>query len=116
TLEEPPRGSLLVLVCHNASRLLPTVRSRCQRVPFAPLGRGAVETILRDRLHGSPEDARFLSVHSEGSVVLAADGTRWRDAHARGRPASWPLVPGIMPKWSPPCERYSRPRGACPLS
>jgi DNA polymerase III subunit delta' len=83
TLEEPPRGSLLVLVCHNASRLLPTVRSRCQRVPFSPLGNATVEMILRDRLHVSPDDARFLSVHSEGSVVLAADVPRLREAHAR---------------------------------
>jgi DNA polymerase-3 subunit delta' len=83
TLEEPPRGSLLVLVCHNASRLLPTVRSRCQRVPFAPLGRSTVETILCDRLHASPDDARFLAIYSEGSVVLAADATRMREAHAR---------------------------------
>jgi DNA polymerase-3 subunit delta' len=83
TLEEPPRGSLIVLVCHNASRLLPTVRSRCQRVPFAPLGRIIVEKILRDQLHVSPDDAQFLSVHSEGSVVLAADVRRLREAHAR---------------------------------
>ncbi|HSD10491.1 MAG TPA: AAA family ATPase [Candidatus Binatia bacterium] len=83
TLEEPPRGSVLVLVCHNASRLLPTVLSRCQRVAFAPLERATVETILRDRLHVSADDALFLSVYSEGSVVLAADVKRLREAHVR---------------------------------
>jgi DNA polymerase-3 subunit delta' len=82
-LEEPPRGSILILVCHNGSRLLPTVRSRCQRVTFAPLARATVEKILRDRLQLSPDDARFLSAYSEGSVVLAADVTRLREAHAR---------------------------------
>ncbi len=34
TLEEPPPGTLLLLVSHRPGRLLPTVRSRCQRLPF----------------------------------------------------------------------------------
>jgi DNA polymerase-3 subunit delta' len=83
TLEEPSRGSVLILVCHNASRLLPTVLSRCQRVAFAPLQPATVETILRDRLRVSADDAHFLSVYSEGSVVLASDVKRLREAHAR---------------------------------
>ena len=29
-LEEPPRQSLLLLICHAPGRLLPTIRSRCQ--------------------------------------------------------------------------------------
>ncbi len=37
TLEEPPAGSLLILVTSAEERLLPTVRSRCQRVGFTPL-------------------------------------------------------------------------------
>ena len=34
TLEEPPRGSVLLLVCHAPGRLLPTIRSRCRRLTF----------------------------------------------------------------------------------
>jgi DNA polymerase-3 subunit delta' len=30
TLEEPPPGTLFILVSHQSQRLLPTVRSRCQ--------------------------------------------------------------------------------------
>ena len=30
TLEEPPRGTMLLLLTVNARRLLPTIRSRCQ--------------------------------------------------------------------------------------
>jgi hypothetical protein len=37
TLEEPPPGSLLILVTSNEGRLLPTIRSRCQRVTFGLL-------------------------------------------------------------------------------
>ena len=37
TLEEPPPGTTIVLVTSREDRLLPTVRSRCQRVAFGPL-------------------------------------------------------------------------------
>jgi DNA polymerase III subunit delta' len=35
TLEEPPPRVLLILVSHQASRLLPTVRSRCRKIAVA---------------------------------------------------------------------------------
>ncbi|MFL6678282.1 MAG: DNA polymerase III subunit delta', partial [Burkholderiaceae bacterium] len=34
TLEEPPQGVRLLLVAEDAERLLPTLRSRCQRILF----------------------------------------------------------------------------------
>lgn len=37
TLEEPPADCLLVLTSSVPERLLPTIRSRCQRFRFAPL-------------------------------------------------------------------------------
>ncbi|MGP1346029.1 MAG: hypothetical protein ACTS3F_05080 [Phycisphaerales bacterium] len=37
TLEEPPAGSVIILVTSNEGRLIPTVRSRCQRVAFGLL-------------------------------------------------------------------------------
>ncbi len=37
TLEEPPAGTVIVLVTSAEERLLPTIRSRCQRVAFSPL-------------------------------------------------------------------------------
>ena len=37
TLEEPPPASLLILVGTSVERQLPTIRSRCQVVPFAAL-------------------------------------------------------------------------------
>ena len=38
-LEEPPQGTLFLLVSHNPERLLPTIRSRCQPVALKPLSR-----------------------------------------------------------------------------
>jgi DNA polymerase III subunit delta' len=43
TLEEPPSGTTLILVTGNEDRLLPTIRSRCMRIAFAPLPDEAVD-------------------------------------------------------------------------
>lgn len=37
TLEEPPPGTIIILVTKSLDRLLPTIRSRCQSVGFVPL-------------------------------------------------------------------------------
>jgi DNA polymerase-3 subunit delta' len=37
TLEEPAPGTVIILVTSAADRLLPTIRSRCNRAAFAPL-------------------------------------------------------------------------------
>ena len=37
TLEEPPRGTVIVLTTSMPDKLLPTIRSRCARAQFAPL-------------------------------------------------------------------------------
>ena len=37
TLEEPPPDTHFILVTHRPEALLQTIRSRCERIPFAPL-------------------------------------------------------------------------------
>ena len=49
TLEEPPPGAHLILVAHRAAVLMPTIVSRCQRIPFFPLPVGTVAEILSRR-------------------------------------------------------------------
>jgi DNA polymerase-3 subunit delta' len=46
TLEEPPPRAVIILVTSGADQLLPTIRSRCQRVDFAYLGADAVASAL----------------------------------------------------------------------
>jgi len=38
TLEEPPARTMFILATVAPDQLLPTIRSRCQRIAFAPLG------------------------------------------------------------------------------
>jgi DNA polymerase-3 subunit delta' len=50
TLEEPRAGVHFILLSERPDRLLPTIRSRCQRVRFAPLKRDVLDAILNS--HG----------------------------------------------------------------
>ena len=47
TLEEPPPGSVIILVTSQEDRLLPTIRSRCQRVVFTPIDPASMSTWFR---------------------------------------------------------------------
>ena len=71
TLEEPPQDSLLILIAANAGGLLPTLRSRCLRLPFGPLTRDAVAEFLITNKGIEKEEARFLAAVSMGSLGAA---------------------------------------------
>lgn len=46
-LEEPPAQTLFLLISHAPGRLLPTIRSRCRRLPLAPLEAADVQAALQ---------------------------------------------------------------------
>lgn len=78
TLEEPPARGVLFLVSHAPGRLLPTIRSRCRRLAFAPWEEGRVSALLERRM-GLPEsDAARLAHLSAGApgkaMAMAIDG------------------------------------------
>ena len=80
TLEEPPAGTVLILVTSSEERLLPTIRSRCQRVGFGPLS--DADMAAWSAAHGgvSPR-ALEIAAGSPGLAVQAAEGgfDRWLD-------------------------------------
>jgi len=70
TLEEPPDDTTLVLVSSSPDALLPTIKSRCLRVPFAPLP----DAVLSERLLASgwePAAARLAAALAGGSLGRA---------------------------------------------
>jgi len=71
TLEEPPQRGVLLLVSHAPGRLLPTIRSRCRRLAFAPQEEGAVAAMLEARAGLNGEDALRLARMSKGAPGLA---------------------------------------------
>ncbi len=91
TLEEPPGRNVVILVTDEEDLLLPTVRSRCQRVAFGPLDEGAMRASLaravrrgeaaahehageteekRARRRPSPEEVVFLSSEKDREWAL----------------------------------------------
>jgi DNA polymerase III subunit delta' len=71
SLEEPPPASVFILTTAVPGALLPTVRSRCMRLPFGRLAEADVADVLvRD--HGfTPSDARAIAGLAQGSVGQA---------------------------------------------
>jgi DNA polymerase-3 subunit delta' len=72
TLEEPPDGSILFLIAANPDALLPTIRSRCQMIRFAPLPACDVAALLLEQeLVESESEAQIVAALSEGSLAQA---------------------------------------------
>lgn len=71
TLEEPPGAACLILVTSSGERLLPTIRSRCQRVPFDLLPPDYVETQLQALAEVEPGAARTLASLAQGRLGAA---------------------------------------------
>jgi len=69
TLEEPSRDTLIILLSDQPSRLLPTIRSRCQQLNFAiPPRRAALDWLAGKTRHGEPEGLLDLA---SGAPLLA---------------------------------------------
>ena len=66
TLEEPGRATLILMAPSNES-LLPTLVSRCQRIPFYRLAKEDMETVLRETGHEE--------ILKESSVLAIAQGS-----------------------------------------
>ncbi|MFH0920575.1 MAG: hypothetical protein V1913_09455, partial [Fibrobacterota bacterium] len=73
TLEEPPSYVRLLLVSSQPNRLLPTVRSRCQRMAFGPLEETEVKDFLTGRMKVGAREAAEAARLSMGSVQAALD-------------------------------------------
>ncbi len=70
TLEEPPTGVTIILLCTSPAELLPTTRSRCQLVRFGPLPMDFVaDVLMKDGI--SPTEANFWAAMTGGSIGLA---------------------------------------------
>lgn len=72
-LEEPPQGTIFLLISHAPGRLLPTIRSRCRLLRFDALDDATMRQVLRDR-HPTADDAEIaaLTVAGQGSPGRAA--------------------------------------------
>lgn len=70
-LEEPPAGTIFLLVSHSPGRLLPTIRSRCRVLRFETVADSEVARLLRGQL---PD----VSADEIDSLVRAGAGSPGR--------------------------------------
>jgi DNA polymerase-3 subunit delta' len=84
TLEEPGDG-LLLLISSAPERLLVTIRSRCQWIPFLPLTAAQMETVLSreeataeedPQPRRDPEELLIMAAGSPGALL--AHRRQWR--------------------------------------
>ena len=87
TLEEPPGAAVLVLVTASAERLLPTIRSRCQRVPFGRLPRAFIAAQLATQARVPAPAAEALAGLADGRLGPAL---RWHKLDLLG------MVPDVL--------------------
>ncbi len=71
TLEEPPANSVLILLTTNLDALLPTIRSRCQIIPFHPLVIPQLAEHLIERFNLDESQAFSISTAAGGAVGKA---------------------------------------------
>jgi DNA polymerase-3 subunit delta' len=70
-LEEPPRGTVFLLISHAPGRLLPTIRSRCRYVHFHPIADAEMSQVL---VGIAPE----LSPADRDALIRGAEGAPGR--------------------------------------
>jgi len=93
TLEEPPRGAVLILIGTSRSRQLPTILSRVQIVQFDPLPTEVVSQLLCDmQIASDPTHASMLAKRSSGSLQTALE---------LADPELWALEERLLQKLTP---------------
>ncbi len=92
TLEEPPGSTVILLATSRPRLLLPTVRSRCQRVALAPGPRSEARAAL-EKVGLTPEVSRIVAalVGSDADLALRVAGEHAPEIHAA-------LVKALAPK------------------
>lgn len=91
-LEEPPAETVILLICHAPSRLLPTIRSRCRTLRMAALSPADLGDALAQATGAPVPDAELDSLNTlaEGSVGQALT---LRDA---GGPEAYDSLLGLL--------------------
>jgi DNA polymerase III delta' subunit len=92
-LEEPPFFSQFILITLNPHLILSTIKSRCQILPFVPIGKAEIARALEEK--GSPEDqARLISLYVGGNFREALE-LDWEEIQGKRREA-WILFRSFL--------------------
>ncbi len=95
TLEEPTANTLIILLTDRPDALLITVRSRCQRLPFARIERKLLMNVLCEQLAIDDTEAHILTSLANGSFKKALG--KDRDLYIEGRRDLLKTLTGLSP-------------------
>lgn len=72
-LEEPPKNTVLILVCHRLGAMIPTIRSRCRVLHFNPLNEEDLATLMMREVGNnlSASDKKMINFLGQGSIGRA---------------------------------------------
>ena len=91
-LEEPPKGTVIILTASQTTDLLPTVLSRCQQIAFRPIPYEKITQVLEEIRGLDRQTAKTLAVSTKGSLgkALSLHEEKWSTwrAHLVGQIAS----------------------------
>jgi DNA polymerase-3 subunit delta' len=78
-LEEPPKGTVIILTASQTTDLLPTIVSRCQQLAFRPIPYEKVAEVLVELKGLDRQTATTLAVSTKGSLgkTVSVDGEKW---------------------------------------
>ena len=120
-LEEPPQQSLFLLVSHAPARVLPTILSRCRKLPLRPLATDDVIRAAAAATDIAADDPALTEAAeaSEGSVsraltLLGGDALKLQQRTA-ALLATLAAGRSARVACARRCARHQRPRRACGL-
>ena len=76
TLEEPPPYCYFILTTSSLDAILPTIVSRCRKVPFFPIAQSQIESFVLKEWGKKTEEARRIAFLSHGSLTKAKQLTQ----------------------------------------
>jgi DNA polymerase-3 subunit delta' len=83
SLEEPPEGTGFILIASHAASLLPTIRSRCQRLRFSAMAVGQLEAWLTDKGESHPAQRARIALGCPGLALALSDERLEERVHLR---------------------------------
>lgn len=70
-IEEPPAKTIFILITEDENRILQTIRSRCQKLAFPPLGEKDIRQALVEKHACSENDAQKIAFQADGNYAKA---------------------------------------------
>lgn len=71
TLEEPEKNNYLILITSQPEDVIPTIHSRCRKIPFFPIAEKELYQLIKDTSDKTDVEARRIAFLSHGSLEKA---------------------------------------------